>query len=305
MVRQQPLQYSRQLRSGRPSLRGQLPVRFRWSHPTGRCRATASSRHFEVRKASLRAVPPGRLALFGYSCSQGVWRRSADSGWIIPPSRAGLCGMPRKQTNSSTPVSPGRFRRVDETYIRLYRAIDSRGDTIDFMISPRRDLAAAKQFLRLALYRSGVRLRVINFDGHPAYAHAIADLKQCGELGRRCRCRPTPYLNNIIAQDHRFIKKRIAASLCFRSVGGALNTIAGYEAMHMIRKGQVRWLEKGDVICQIHLSFNSSASQLSAARRQPNSLPLFLFATEPCPRRQPSKQSSSKSALQASVGGIL
>jgi transposase-like protein len=68
----------------------------------------------------------------------------------------------------------------------------------------------------------------------------IADLKRTGELGRNCRCRPAPYLNNIIEQDHRFIKKRIAASLWFRSVDGALSTIEGYEAMHMIRKGQIR-----------------------------------------------------------------
>jgi hypothetical protein len=60
---------------------------------------------------------------------------------------------------------------------------------------------------------SGIRPRVINVDGHPAYARAIAELKQSGDLGRPCRCRPSPYLNNIIEQDHRFIKKRIAASL--------------------------------------------------------------------------------------------
>jgi len=52
-------------------------------------------------------------------------------------------------------------------------------------------------------------------------------------------------------QDHRFIKKRIAASLWFRSVDGALNTMAGYEAMHMIRKGQIRWLPKGDTVGQV------------------------------------------------------
>src|SRR5437867_449614 len=57
----------------------------------------------------------------------------------------------------------------------------------------------------------------INVDGHPAYASAIPELKQSGELSRRCRCRTSPYLNNLIAQDHRFIKKRIAASLGFRS----------------------------------------------------------------------------------------
>jgi transposase, IS6 family len=116
------------------------------------------------------------------------------------------------------------------------------------MLSPKRDLVSARQFLRLPLWRAGaVRPRVINVDGNPAYARAIADLKATGELDERCRCRPVAYLNNIVEQDHRFIKERIAASLWFRSVKGALNTIAGYEAMHMIRKGQVKWLVKGDI----------------------------------------------------------
>jgi transposase, IS6 family len=57
-------------------------------------------------------------------------------------------------------------------------------------------------------------------------------------------------LNNIIEQDHRFIKKRIAASLWFRSGEGAMRMIEGYEAMHLIRKGQIRWLLKGDVVGQ-------------------------------------------------------
>jgi transposase-like protein len=71
-----------------------------------------------------------------------------------------------------------------------------------------------------------------------------------GELGRRCRCRTAPYLNNIIEQDHRFIEKRIEASLRFRSVEGACRTIEGYEAMHAIRKGQVRWVAKGNPVTQ-------------------------------------------------------
>jgi transposase, IS6 family len=120
------------------------------------------------------------------------------------------------------------------------------------MLSPKRDLVALRQFLRLALWRAGaVRPRVIHVDGHPAYARAIADLKATGDLGERCRCRPIAYLNNMVEQDHRFIKKRIAASLWFRSVQGALNTIAGYESMHMIRKGQVKWLAKGDIAGQV------------------------------------------------------
>jgi transposase-like protein len=87
-------------------------------------------------------------------------------------------------------------------------------------------------------------------------------LKLAGDLGRHCRCRPSLYLNNIIEQDHRFIKKRIAASLWFRSAEGALRTIKGYEAMHLIRKGQIRWLPKGDVIGQcrfIHAIFGIAA----------------------------------------------
>lgn len=121
------------------------------------------------------------------------------------------------------------------------------------MLSPNRDLVAAKHFLQLALYRTGRRPRAINVDGHPAYATAISELKESEELGRRCRCRLSPYLNNVLEQDHRFIKKRIAASLWFRSMGGAPNTIAGYESMNMIRKGQIRWLAKGDVVGQIRL----------------------------------------------------
>jgi IS6 family transposase len=154
---------------------------------------------------------------------------------------------------------PNRSGRVDETYLRvggqwtyLYRAVDSAGDTIDFMLSPKRDAIAAKHFLRLALWRSGhIRPRVINVDGHAMYPQAIAELKATCELGRRCRCRPAPYLNNVLEQDHRFIKKRILASLWFRSVDGALRTIQGYEAMNMIRKGQIRWLAKGDIVEQV------------------------------------------------------
>jgi len=180
-----------------------------------------------------------------------------------------LCAPFESAPSPRTPTSES-FLRVDETYVRvagnwtyLYRAVDSAGDTIDFMLSPKRDLTAAKLFLRLALSGTGgVRPRVINVDGHPAYARAIAELKRSGDLGRRCRCRPSPYLNNIIEQDHRFIKKRIVASLGFRSAEGAWRTIDGYEAMHVIRKGQIRWLAKGDVVGQrqfIHALFGIAA----------------------------------------------
>ena len=87
---------------------------------------------------------------------------------------------------------PNRSWRVDETYVKvagswayLYRAVDSTGETIEFMLSPKRDVIAAKLFLRLALTGGGPRPRVINVDGHPAYASALTELKQTGELGRR------------------------------------------------------------------------------------------------------------------------
>lgn len=153
---------------------------------------------------------------------------------------------------------PNRSWRVDETYVRvagtwtyLYRAIDSAGNTIDFLLSPKRDLTAAKTFLQLAILQAGAyRPRVINVDGHPAYPGAIEQLKQSGELGRNCRCRRAPYLNNILEQDHRFVKKRVQCSQWFRSVDGAVSTIAGYEAMNIIRKGQIRWLPKADIVGQ-------------------------------------------------------
>ena len=149
--------------------------------------------------------------------------------------------------------------RTDETYVRgagrwtyLYRAVDSTGATIDFLLSENRDLTSARRFFQKALAASGhPRPRVINVDGNPSYPTAIEELKQERVLGRRCRCRIVPYLNNIVEQDHRAIKRRISASLGFRSFDGAKRTIQGYEAMHMIRKGQVRWLSKGNIAAQV------------------------------------------------------
>jgi transposase, IS6 family len=149
--------------------------------------------------------------------------------------------------------------RTDETYVRvagrwtyLYRAVDSTGATIDFLLSETRDLTAARNFFQKALASPGhPRPRVITVDGNPSYPTVIDELKQQRALGRRCYCRVVPYLNNIVEQDHRAIKRRVNACLGFRSFDGAQRTIQGYQAMHMIRKGQVRWLAKGDVREQV------------------------------------------------------
>jgi transposase-like protein len=147
---------------------------------------------------------------------------------------------------------PNGSWRVDETHIRLggrwaylYRAVDSTGDTIDFMLSPNRDLVAARHFLQLALSR---RPRVINVDGHPAYAAAISELNQSGELGRRCRCRPCPYLNNIVEHGPPIYQKEDRSCMWFRTVAGALNVLQGFLGD---AQGQVGWLSKRDIVGQV------------------------------------------------------
>src|SRR5437660_10286099 len=136
--------------------------------------------------------------------------------------------------------------RVDETYVRvkgqwryLYRAVDSSGATLDFLLSATQDAEAAKRFLAKALGRANhPEPRVIHTDGHGAYPPAIAQLKDEGALAETCRHRVGRYLHNVVEQDHRAIKRRVKASQHFRSFWGAWRTLAGYEAVHMIRKGQ-------------------------------------------------------------------
>src|SRR6266700_7707718 len=149
--------------------------------------------------------------------------------------------------------------RVDETYLRvkgrwcyLYRAIDSAGATIDFLLSALRDAEAAKRLFRNALSElSHPQPRVINTDLAPIYGSAIADIKKEGTLRSRCRHRPVQYLNNIVEQDHCAIKRRVNAKQGFREFQAAQRTIQGYEAMHMMRKGHVRWVSGTDVRRQI------------------------------------------------------
>jgi transposase, IS6 family len=81
--------------------------------------------------------------------------------------------------------------------------------------------------------------RVINVDQNPAYPKALEELKATGKLSQGCQLRPAKYLNNIIEQDHRFIKRLVKAGLGFCSFPTAWRTLRGYETMHMIRKGQV------------------------------------------------------------------
>ena len=106
----------------------------------------------------------------------------------------------------------------------------------------------AKRLFRKALSDlSHPQPRVINTDLAPIYGSAIADIKKEATLRSRCRHRPVQYLNNIIEQDHRAIKRRVNAKQGFREFQGARRTSQGYEAMNIIRKGQVRWLSGSGV----------------------------------------------------------
>jgi transposase, IS6 family len=176
--------------------------------------------------------------------------------------------------------------KVDETSIKikkvwmyLYRAVDSAGDTIECFLSPTRDAEAATHFfcktlhvaarsvLQACLIKEQVAQtttptdfnttrpipRVINVDKNAAYPKAIADLKAAGVLPATVELRQVKYLNNLVEQDHRFIKRLTKPGMGFFSFETAWRTLQGYEIMNAMRKGQLQGVKKGDVRGQVAL----------------------------------------------------
>ncbi len=140
--------------------------------------------------------------------------------------------------------SPGRW---------LYRAVDKHGDTLDFLLSAKRDAKAAKRFFHKTLNARNSRTpRVINADKHAAYPPAFAELQEDKTLPQSVKLQQNKYLNNVIEQDHRFLQRVIKPGLGFKSFNTARRTIKGYEAMHMLRKGQVMGALKGDMLAQLN-----------------------------------------------------
>jgi IS6 family transposase len=122
----------------------------------------------------------------------------------------------------------------------FYRAVDSNGDTIDFMLSAKRNRKAVKRFFKKALCSNHNQIpRVITVDKNPAYPLAIDELKNDKILLKNVGIRQIKYLNNIIEQDHRSIKRIVRTMLGFQSFHTATKTLKGIEIMHMIKKGQV------------------------------------------------------------------
>ena len=137
----------------------------------------------------------------------------------------------------------GSSWRMDETYIKvkgvwkyLYRAVDKEGKTIDFLLAAKRDKAAAMRFFEKAIHDNGFPEKVA-MDKSGANKSAIDQIIEDKAIS--VIVRQVKYLNNIIEQDHRAIKRITKPTLGFKSFHAAKNILAGIELMHMIRKGQL------------------------------------------------------------------
>jgi putative transposase len=148
-------------------------------------------------------------------------------------------GLPTPQVLSRQELADGR----NETYIKvrghwryLYRAVDCDGDTVDFLLAAHRDEVAARRFLKRAIDRHGAPKK-ITIDKSGANTAAIISFNR--DHGARIALRQCKYLNNIVEQDHRAIKRIVRPMLGFKSFRYAQILLAGIETMHMIRKRQL------------------------------------------------------------------
>lgn len=142
----------------------------------------------------------------------------------------------------------GNSWRMDETYVLvggqwkyLYRAVDRDGATVDFLLTAKRDLAAARRFLERAIGQHGLPDKV-TIDKSGANTAAVKRIQ--ADTGAPIELRQVKYLNNIVEQDHRAIKRIIRPMLGFQSFRCARILLAGIETMHMIKKGQLDWLDR-------------------------------------------------------------
>jgi transposase-like protein len=149
----------------------------------------------------------------------------------------------RRWNRFARPV--GHSWRVDETYVRisgkwsyLYRAVDREGKTVDFRLSSKRDVGAAKAFFRKAIKRQGSAPRTITLDGYAASHRAVREMQTDGQIPDDTKLRSSKYLNNLIEQDHRGVKLRLGPMLGFKWFRTAEITISGIELLRRIHKGQ-------------------------------------------------------------------
>ncbi len=136
----------------------------------------------------------------------------------------------------------------------LYRAVDSQGNTLEFLHSPTRDAHAGKRFFAKALSEPHMSAhRVISVDKNAVYPKAFKELKAEGAMPDSCELWQSKYLNNLVEQDHRFIKWLVKLGMGFFSFETAWRILQGYTTMNILRKGQIRGIERRDSINQVAL----------------------------------------------------
>ena len=153
--------------------------------------------------------------------------------------------------------------RMDETYIKvkgqwryLYRAVDKHGQTVDFLLTEHRDKEAALRFLKKAIRRHGVP-ETITIDGSDANEASIKSYNE--EHGTHIAIRQVKYLNNIVEQDHRGVKRITRPMLGFKAFDAAQATLVGIELMHMIKKRQLVVEEGNESLTAAELFYSLAA----------------------------------------------
>ena len=153
--------------------------------------------------------------------------------------------------------------RMDETYIKvkgqwyyLYRAVDKHGQTIDFLLTEHRDKEAALRFLKKAIRRNGLP-ETMTIDGSDANEAAIKSYNEAH--GPTIRIRQVKYVNNIVEQDHRAVKRVTRPMLGFKAFEAAQGTLVGIELMHMIKKRQMAVTEENEGLTATELFYGLAA----------------------------------------------
>jgi putative transposase len=135
--------------------------------------------------------------------------------------------------------------RMDETYIKvkgrdmyLYRALDKYGNTVDFLLTKRRQKMSAQKFFNKAIGNNG-KPRIVNIDKSGSNSSAILTVNKRSLSTKKIKIRKVKYLNNIIEQDHRRIKRRIRIMTGFKEFESAQRTLSGIEVVSIIKKDQI------------------------------------------------------------------
>jgi transposase-like protein len=149
----------------------------------------------------------------------------------------------------SADQAPGRSWRMDETHVKvkghwkyLYRAVDKEGNTVDFLLRAHRDRAAARRYFEKAIAQNG-EPETVTVDKSGANLAALETLN--AERETPIRIRQNKYLNNIVEQDHRAVKRIVKPMMGFKSFRCARIILSGIKLMHMIRKGKMQ--DKRDI----------------------------------------------------------